>query len=170
MAITAPATTTIHDGYYTVATAGGHRTFRLRTQDADSTFAPGKQVIAFLSGPCNEADYTGFAFIIDGQVIPWKRFRTGYDTIIAAARFLVQGDHHEAGKMYAMESGNCYACNRLLTDPLSIAAGIGPSCAARLGVDRQVKEEQEIEPFDVTPALMAAEAREFYTRVNGIYE
>lgn len=123
----------IHDGYYTVSFDGEHRTFRVRTQDQDASFAPGKQIISFLSGPCNGSDYTGFAFIIDGQVIPWKRF-SGYSILIDAARFLVQGDHTEAGKMYAQESGNCYICNRLLTTPESIANGIGPVCASKVGV------------------------------------
>ncbi len=130
----APITTprSIRDGYYTVVIEGnGHRTFRLRTNDADADFAPGKQVIGFLSGSNNEADYTGFGFVVDGQVIPWKRFRTGYEIILAAARFLVSGDHEAAGRMYAQASGNCYACNRTLTTPESIAAGIGPTCASR---------------------------------------
>lgn len=33
-----------------------------------------------------------------------------------------------AAKLYASELGNCYACNRTLTDPESIALGIGPVC------------------------------------------
>ena len=127
-----PATTPpIPDGYYTVAFRGGHRTFRLRTSDLESDFAPGKQVIAFLSGPNNEGNYTGFGFVRDGQVIPWKRFRTGHQTILAAARFLVNGDHAEAGKRYARQSGHCSRCNRMLTKPESIATGIGPTCAGR---------------------------------------
>ena len=133
--------THIHDGYFTVTTSDGHRTFRIHTQDADASFAPGKQVIAFLSGPCNESNYTSFAFVANGQVYPLKRFQHGYDTIIAAARFLVGGDYQAAGKMFAQESGNCYVCGRVLTDPLSIETGIGPICASRIGIERQSAEE-----------------------------
>ena len=130
----------LHDGYYTVAWQGQHRTFRVHMQPLDSNFASGKQVISYLSG--NGSDYTGFGFVIDGQIHLWKRFRSGYDTIIAAARFLVQGDHNAAGKMYAQQSGKCYVCNRLLTNPLSIASGIGPICASRIGVAREAVTSQ----------------------------
>jgi hypothetical protein len=122
----------IHDGYYTVENGGKHRTFRLRTNDADSNFAPNKQVIAFLTGSDNESDYLNFAFVIDGELKPWRRFQHGYTSVIEAAQFLLSGHADDAGKMYARESGNCYVCNRMLTDPVSIEQGIGPSCAKRV--------------------------------------
>ncbi len=128
-------TPNLHDGFYTIAWQGQHRTFKVHRQPFDSNFAPGKQVISFLAS--NGSVYTGFGFLVNGQIVPWKRFRSGYDTIIAAAQFLVQSDHDAAGKMYAQQSGNCYVCNRLLTDPASIAAGIGPTCARRIGVARE---------------------------------
>lgn len=37
---------------------------------------------------------------------------------------------------YGIELGRCGVCGRTLTDETSRAAGIGPDCAARLGVDR----------------------------------
>ncbi len=126
--ITAPTQTTIHDGFYTIVTGNTHRTFRIRTNDADSSFAPGRQVIGYLHGPSNEGDYINFAFVGDGRIFPWKRFSTGYDHIIAAARYLVAGNHEQAGRQYAMQSGNCYRCGRLLTTPESIELGIGPTC------------------------------------------
>lgn len=122
----------IRDGFYTVSLDGDkHRTFRLRTQDQDASFAPGKQIIGFLAGASNESDYVNFAFVIDGEIKLWRRFLHGYDQVIAAAKYLVSGDHQAAGRMYAQESGNCYVCNRLLTTPESIAAGIGPHCASK---------------------------------------
>ncbi len=129
MATIAPAQTTIADGYYTIVTGNTHRTFRIRTNEPDSSFAPGRQVIGYLHGSDNVRDYTSFAFVgTDGRLFPWKRFSTGYDTIIAAARFLVQGNHEEAGKMFAIQSGCCFSCGRLLTTPESVAAGQGPTC------------------------------------------
>ena len=124
------ATHTVHDGFYTVALDYGHRTFRIRTQDADAAFAPGKQIIGYLNGTDNTSDYIQFAFIINGKLVPWRRFQSGYHTILDAARFLIEpGSHQEAaGKRYAQGSGCCYACGRLLTDPLSIELGIGPTC------------------------------------------
>ena len=128
---TMTATTTIADGFYTIVTGNTHRTFRVRTQPQDAQFAPGRQVISYLNGPDNTSDYIGFAFIGQDRIFPWKRFQSGYDQILASARFLVQGDHAEAGLMYAQQSGNCWKCNRLLTTPESIAAGLGPVCASR---------------------------------------
>ena len=126
--------TTIHDGYFTVALDYGHRTFRIRTQERDAQFTPGKQIVAFLNGPDNTSDYVQFAFIIQGRLVPWKRFASGYHTILEAARFLISpGSHQEAaGMRYAQGSGNCYVCNRMLTTPESIAAGIDPTCASRI--------------------------------------
>ncbi len=124
--------TTIQDGYYTVAHGTSHKTFRLKTQPADADFAPNKTVIGYLAGAGNESSYVSFAFVIDGRVIPWQRFQSGYEEIIQSARYLVSGpseSHEKAGKMYAMQSGKCYRCNRLLTSPESIAAGLGPVCA-----------------------------------------
>jgi hypothetical protein len=37
---------------------------------------------------------------------------------------------------YGIELGRCGVCGRTLTDEMSRATGIGPDCAARLGVDR----------------------------------
>jgi hypothetical protein len=128
------ATQTIHDGYFTVALDYGHRTFRIRTQDQDAQFAPGKQIVSFLNGTDNTSDYTSFAFIIDGRLVPWKRFQSGYHRTMEAARFLISPGSHQslAGQRYAQGSGNCYICNRMLTTPESIAAGIGPTCASRI--------------------------------------
>jgi len=35
---------------------------------------------------------------------------------------------------HALSSGNCLACLRTLTVPASIHRGLGPDCAARLGL------------------------------------
>lgn len=35
-----------------------------------------------------------------------------------------------------MHAGNCGRCGRQLTDPVSIATGIGPDCAEQMGIDR----------------------------------
>ena len=124
--------TSIHDGFYTVVGYHAHYTFRLVTNDADAAFAPGKQVISYLVGPCNESDYMAFGFVVNGRLIVWKRFQQGYERIQAAARFLIAGNHANHGKAYALQSGRCYICNRTLTTPESIAAGIGPTCAGKV--------------------------------------
>lgn len=42
-------------------------------------------------------------------------------------------DPKTAAETYGKETGNCCICNRLLTDPESVARGIGPICAGRFG-------------------------------------
>jgi hypothetical protein len=42
-------------------------------------------------------------------------------------------DPRAAVEAYGIESGVCCICNRELTDPVSVARGIGPVCATRFG-------------------------------------
>lgn len=50
------------------------------------------------------------------------------DTIAAA-----MADPVETARAYARKTGRCSCCDRLLTDPASVAAGIGPICASNFG-------------------------------------
>lgn len=45
---------------------------------------------------------------------------------------LISGDSASYGKAYAMRSGNCFRCNRFLTNPESIETGIGPECRKKI--------------------------------------
>lgn len=121
------------DGFYTVVfTDGDYRTIRLRTQEPDASFAPGEQVASFLSGPDNESDYTGFAFVkADGRYFLWKRFRQ--ETRLDRALNVLLSDPDGAGEEYALRSGRCRRCNRQLTVPASINRGFGPTCAGIVG-------------------------------------
>lgn len=129
-------TSTIFDGsklptqgtFTVVGPKGGHRTLKFHT--AKSGYFAGKVVVAYLNGSNNETDYQGFANIDENkQVWVWKRFAEATD-IIAALKFLAHGPKalQQAGKAYAVASGNCYVCGRKLTDNVSIALGIGPKC------------------------------------------
>lgn len=40
----------------------------------------------------------------------------------------------EVAQAYGKRTGNCCCCNRLLTDPQSVADGVGPVCRARYGL------------------------------------
>lgn len=119
--------------YFTVEDDAGHVTFRVERQAKNAKFAPGEVIISRLVGPNNEADYQGVAFAKpDGRVIVWKKSR-GDERLVRALEVLAQ-DPKAAGKAYAVESGRCWMCNRMLTTPESIEAGIGPICAEKLGV------------------------------------
>ncbi len=109
-------------GRYTLETSEGHRTFEVRRQDSDARFAPGQLILSFLSGPDNEADYTGFAFIANGRTLKvWKRFADNTSLVADAKTFL-------ADPKAALESTFCGRCHAVLTVPESIERGFGPEC------------------------------------------
>jgi hypothetical protein len=136
------------NGVYTIENeAGDHRTISIRTQAQDAKFAPGERIAAILAGPDNEEDYQGFAFVKDTGFCVWrkKRGQNGristfewYAKILEAIDLEpsemeeVEVDVELAGRKYTvMVSKRCIRCNRKLTTPESIRAGIGPVCAGR---------------------------------------
>lgn len=136
----------IPNGIFTITNIEGeHRTFSIKTQDKDAKFAPGERVIALLSGADNEADYTGFAFVDkDGAIHVWKKRRDSrvfnwYADMLAQAALAIEGKSAEeepdatftfAKRLYRVQAAKrCLVCNRRLTTPESIKAGIGPICA-----------------------------------------
>lgn len=155
----APAVPVVfEDGLYTLLrTDGSYFTFKLRTQGPDESFAPGKTVAYYLSGSDNENSYTGFAFVsLSGTVNMYKKFQSG--TLAAAGAelqvlFQSPKELEAAGLLYAERSGRCRRCNRMLTVPISLAAGYGPECRRALGISgddyegsaAQQREEQRAE-------------------------
>lgn len=129
----------IFNGIYTIASPkGGHRTLSIRTQAPDATFAPGKRILALLSGPNNEDDYRGFAFLWDNCTMGvWRKHR-GTDLEKIGA-MLLQLLREPDGQLYRLGyrvecSKRCLRCNRTLTTPQSLDLGYGPECAAVLGL------------------------------------
>lgn len=123
-----------HNGYLTLVNpaTGNHRTFRIRTQPADSDFAPGQRVVSLLVGPNNGHDYMGFGFVQpDGTIRLWKRFCE--DSVFAVYCDMLTNPRkwQERHNIAYMNESHCRRCNRLLTTPDSIARGIGPECAGR---------------------------------------
>lgn len=127
----------IPDGMYTVVLDGidDRVTLRLKTIHEDGHKFDGRTIISYLGGPDNDHDYVGFGFVVDGALRAWKRFGgEGSARIRAAAEVLLgAADVEKFGMAYALESGNCWHCNRTLTVPASVCRGLGPICAANLG-------------------------------------
>lgn len=109
------------------------RTLRLKTQPENASFAPGKQIIALLTGCDNEKDYTGFGFVRGNYLGVWKSKITMQEAIAAANVLLEKDSYKEAAKAYVLESGRCCRCNRLLTVEQSIERSMGPVCAKKMG-------------------------------------
>lgn len=123
----------IRNGIYTAIGAGGdYATIRIKTVGEESALA-GKRIVSFLSGSDNENSYTGFGFYDGRELRVWGTARAKFSAAVieryVEAFKAVAGDPSAAGFLYAQQSGNCYVCNRTLTTPESLAAGIGPICA-----------------------------------------
>ena len=122
--------TAIPNGYFTVILDDGdHVTLRVRVASEKSALR-GKRIVSYLAGPENTSDYVGCGFVGEDGVRLWKRFQ-GSERLARALAILAK-DPGAAGKGYALRSGNCYVCGRLLTVPESIQRGIGPECAGRM--------------------------------------
>lgn len=118
----------VPDGYYTIVREdGSYTTIRVATQDATASFFPGRQLLSLLVGPQNTADYRRLGRITGRQLLTFRN-ANGSEDRLQEAWAAVLGDPSTAGKAWALESGRCYRCGRLLTTPESIAAGIGPVC------------------------------------------
>ena len=138
------------NGIYTIQNqAGGHRTFSIRTQPTDARFATGARIAALLKGPDNEQDYQGFAFVAEpgAPLRVWnkKRGSPGQPSVFEHyARLLALVDVPDGAEedrrttirlgeraYQVLCSVRCLVCNRRLTTPESIRAGIGPICSRR---------------------------------------
>lgn len=69
-----------------------------------------------------------------GKVLGGKFLRASVCSNERAAEIVAAAaDPHGAAVNYGKVTGRCAVCSRLLTDPASIAAGIGPICAGNFG-------------------------------------
>jgi hypothetical protein len=127
----------IRDGIYTVAFEDGkHVTLKFKTQDATATFMPGKQLVSYLNGSDNWENYKTFGTLAYGRLHVFRKYSGQLARQQGAVSRLLKGnDAQLAGlKSYGMASGKCGICSRRLTTPESIERGIGPECAAKMGM------------------------------------
>jgi hypothetical protein len=130
---------TVPDGFYQVIFDESTTSFifRVRTHGAGEKVRPGQQVIA-LARRYGSRTFINFGIIQGGvvalQFVRWKD--QAYNAAVLESAQIALGDTEKAGQCYARSFGRCYVCNRTLTDPHSLATGIGPDCAGT----RQHKE------------------------------
>lgn len=117
----------VPDGYYTVLLDGGkHVTFHLAWSKRAQ-----RQAVELLIRP---EEYLGFAWVTGVTYQLWRRSNFNEMTpAVKALRILLSGKWRDAGREYAMESGVCFVCRRMLSTPESISLGIGPICAENTG-------------------------------------
>lgn len=135
----------IKNGTHTIQSPrGGHRTFRIATQPDDAEFAPGQRIVSLLCGPDNETSYVGFGFVSSYAdrgvelVKLWRRFlsKPGEPSSDFEwyADMLMNSQKYEASGYRYLCEARCIRCNRKLTTPVSINLGVGPDCAALMGL------------------------------------
>tara|TARA_R110002110_G_scaffold16569_30_gene71719 strand:+ start:2328 stop:2999 length:672 start_codon:yes stop_codon:yes gene_type:complete len=131
-------TTGVQKGRYTVSDSEGHITFWVHRKSLEANFAPGEWIIERLIGQQNDDSscYRAVGFVNRrqggrGTVVLFKKQRN--DVRLAEAVRILEGDPLMAGRGYAQAASSCWRCNRDLTTPASIDAGIGPICAEKIG-------------------------------------
>ena len=117
-------------GYFTVTDSQGHRTFRV---SPNQKWCDGKTVISALTGPNNEWSYTGIGFVHGNGVKLWAKFASDSRMANLVERLVADAEGAkqltlDMAAQHVLTSKNCFACGKLLTDPTSIAMGIGPVC------------------------------------------
>src|SRR6516225_9516418 len=118
------------DGRYTLVYQDGqYRTLRLKTLTEGAL--AGRTILSIKNG----SDFEGAAFVKEGAVYFWKRFKAANTPErlerIKRAFDRVARDPQAAGLAFAMREGACYRCGRTLTVPASVHRGLGPECARK---------------------------------------
>lgn len=118
------------DGIVTAKMRDG-RHFTYRLESIEHGKLKGSRIVSLLTGSDNTSDYTGFAFINnnvsgDHWLNLWKRLdHLGYRGHVR----VLTGQAPEVESF--MQSGYCMKCGRLLTNPESLAIGLGPTCSGK---------------------------------------
>jgi hypothetical protein len=119
---------------------GTRFTYRVRmaAPASDSDAQTDLYFIGLLRGPNNENDYAYLGRIAKGRVYIGRKVPKAGDIgrgAPSALAFDYAWQHLERGQIPPMleiwHEGRCGRCNRKLTVPASIAAGIGPECATK---------------------------------------
>ena len=124
--------TGVHTGHYVIDTFDLGLVYMKYYRKQNGQFA-----ISMEDGD-SQYGWTTLAIVADGVAQPTRWARPEQ---LEAVHLLAAG-HVKAGQAFAKRTGNCYICNRVLTEGLSIASGIGPECADKYGIDRHALAEQ----------------------------
>jgi len=118
------------DGKYTILYAQGeYRTLQVKTPKNGNL--AGTHILSIPNGP----KFKGIAFVKTTGVFFWRSFMAASDETrrlrIERAYQIIASDPAKAGRAYSEKSKRCFRCDRELTTPASLAAGIGPECAGK---------------------------------------
>ena len=142
----------IPSGIFTVVGPSGHRTFTIERQSDGDDFAAGRRIISLLTGRDTESadSWKRFGFVRDEAhrwpISVWLKHRNSPSAAPSEfevyANLLTQmichgqrrfnGPDGEPAFYRILLSKRCIRCDRRLTTPESLAAGIGPDCLKRM--------------------------------------
>jgi hypothetical protein len=124
------------NGRFTIESPkGGHKTFQIKT--AKGGKLKGSRILSMFFGRenTNDMQYKGFAFVTESKIHIWRSQDTHDNQVYVSmlTDMVANGENSHYAKMgyKLMMEKRCRACNRVLTNPLSISTGIGPECASR---------------------------------------
>lgn len=122
----------VPNGIYTAVFADQtYRTVRVKAHWDKAEGAKGTQVLQYLNGPDNRRDYVSAGFVRGADLQVWRKIGDATAEALQQAWAAIIGDVRTAGEAYALASGNCFRCNRLLTVPASLHRGLGPECVKK---------------------------------------
>lgn len=124
----------IPNGCFTISNIDKHTHRTVKIHTAQRGNLEGKRIISLLTGSDNNISYSGFGFVDDdGRINVWRR-HNGSATMVWIAQFIAakfNGQEFDHPGLELLVEKRCILCNRRLTTPESIKAGIGPYCAGR---------------------------------------
>ena len=102
---------------------------------ADAEQKPPRYFVSLLSGPDNESDFVYLGMVSDNVFRLTRKSRMTSDSLPVRAftwAFTKLVQRTMPPQLEVWHEGRCGRCNRKLTVPESVAAGIGPECAGRM--------------------------------------
>ncbi len=120
---------------------GKHLTFKIRKPEASATYPNPAYLVSAMTGTDNESHFTylGKLCPMTGSIslTPKSKFPNNDERVIVARWALdkVWNDKPVIGGSSIQHEGKCGCCGRKLTNPESLASGIGPECSKKLGLD-----------------------------------
>ena len=125
---------------FTVANAmGEHYTFRVQASKPSEKFPAVSYFVQVLTGPDNTSDYTYVGMLTgENRVKLTKASKYAGESkpvrVFEWALRVVAGTSKLPAGYKLQHEGRCCRCGRVLTVPESIESGIGPECAAKMGL------------------------------------
>jgi hypothetical protein len=136
-AVDAKAFVMAGDAVFTLASVATGRRYTYRMAQAEPQADKAAMwFVQLLTGPDNTDDYTYLGIVVGGEFKTTKKSKMTADSLPCLAiawtiRRLAAGKGLDQVEVW--HAGRCGRCGRRLTVPESVATGLGPDCAGKVG-------------------------------------